>query len=64
MITTIIWPYAYKYAKLLYNHLHVDAVGLCAAEKFYDTPVKIEVGNFHIWGCPCYVLDSRLRHQI
>ena len=29
------------------------------AEKFCDTPVKIEFFNFHTWGCPRYVLNSR-----
>ena len=59
MITTVLWPFAYKYAELLYNHLHVDALGLSPAEKFCNTPVKLEVNNFHTWGCPCYVLDAR-----
>ena len=53
MISTILWPFAYKYAELIYNHLHVDDVGLSPAEKFCDTSVKIEPGNFHTWGCPC-----------
>ena len=59
MITTVLWPFAYKYAELLYNHLHIDAVGLSPAEKFCETPVKLQLNDFHTWGCPCYVLDSR-----
>ena len=59
MITTVLWPFVFKYAELQYNNLSVDEYGLSPAEKFGDTPVKIELQNFHTWGCPCYMLDSR-----
>ena len=51
--------FAYKYSELLYNHLHVGEEGLSPAEKFSDAQVKIEIGDFYTWGCPCHVLDSR-----
>ena len=40
MITTVLWPFAFKYAELQYNNLSVDEYGLSPAEKFCDTPVK------------------------
>ena len=59
MISTVLWPFAFKYAELLYNHLSLDKDGLSPAEKFSDAQVKVELKDFHTWGCPCYVLDSR-----
>ena len=58
MIITDLWSIAYKDVQLLYNHLHVDELGLSPAEKFCNTLVKLEVNNFHTWGCPCYALDA------
>ena len=59
MISTVLWPFAYKYVELFYNHLSLVKDGLSPAEKFSDAQVKVELKDFHTWGCPCYVLDSR-----
>ena len=61
MISTILWPFAFKYAELLYNHLHVDSNGLSPIEKFSSSPEKMCLDNLHTWGSPCYVLDDRLQ---
>ena len=58
MITTVLWSFAYKHSVLLYNHLHVGEDGFSPAEQFLDAQAKIEINDFHTWGCPCYVLDS------
>ena len=63
MISTILWPFAFKYAELLYNHLHLDNVGLSPMEKFCASPEKMNLDNLHTWGSPCYVLDERLQGQ-
>ena len=59
MISTVLWPFEYKYKELLYNHFSLDTDGLSPAEKFSNVQVKVELKNYHTWGCPCYVLDSR-----
>ena len=59
MISTVLWPVAYKYTELLYNHFSLDTDGLSPAEKFSNVQVKVELKNYHTWGCPCYVLDSQ-----
>ena len=43
IITTVLWPFAYKYSELLYNHLHVGEDGLSPTERFPSAQVKIEI---------------------
>ena len=61
LISTILWPFAFKYAELLYNHLHLDNIGLSPIEKFSMTPEKLCLNALHTWGSPCYVLDEKLQ---
>ena len=61
MISIILWPFAYKYAEFLYNHLHLDQKGLSLIQKFCGTDLNIAMKDIHSWGCPCYVLDSKLQ---
>ena len=64
MITTVLWPFASKYSELVYNHLHVgEENGLLPAKRFSDAQVRIEIGDFHTWGCLCYALDSRAQNN-
>jgi len=62
MVSAILWPFAYKYAEYLYNHLSVDKNGLSPIQKFCNGNThQIELIELHTWGCPCYVLDARLQ---
>jgi len=60
MISVILWPFAYKYAELLYNHMHVDSKGYSPAQKFCKTTKLMDFKELHTWGSPCYVLDRNL----
>ena len=62
MVSVVLWPFAYKYAELLYNHLHLDKAGRSPIEKFCKTNVKMEMKDLHTFGCPCYVLDRDLQN--
>ena len=61
MISVILWPFAYKYAELLYNHLDIDDKGYSPIQKFCKNTESIDMKTLHTWGCPCYVLDSSLQ---
>ena len=61
MIMVILWPFAYKYAELLHNHLSMDKKGYSPVQKFGDTTHHLNMKDFHTWGCPCYVLDKALQ---
>ena len=63
MIATVLWPFAYKYAELLHNHLSIDDKGYSPVQKFCNTTMSLDMHNFHTWGCPCYILDRKLQSQ-
>jgi len=58
MIAVILRPFAYKYAKLLYNHLNVGESGYSSVQKFWKHSGEVAMKDLHTWGCPCFVLDS------
>ena len=59
MITTVLWPFAYKYTELLYNHLNVREEGLSPAEKFPDAQIKIETSIHGDAPATCLILVHR-----
>ena len=61
MISVVLWPFAYKYAELLYNHYHLDDKGRSHVEKFCRTNMKMGLKDVHTFGCPCYILDKELQ---
>ena len=61
MIAVLLWPFAYKYAELSHNNWHLDENGLSPSQKFCGTEHRMELKDIHTWGCPCYVLDSKLQ---
>lgn len=63
MITVVLWPFAYKYAELLYNHFHLDEAGYSPIQKFSGQVKQIPLRDIHTWGCLCYVLDSNLQNK-
>ena len=61
-ITTMLWPFALKAAADRRNQLHLDLDGNTPDMKFSDVAAKsLRLKDFHTFGCPCYVLDSRLQ---
>ena len=61
MIAVLLWPFAYKYAEMLHNNWHLDANGKSPSQNFCSSPQRMELKDIHTWGCPCYVLDSKLQ---
>ena len=61
-ISTILWPFAIKCYEDRMNNLVHRADGRTP----YQTLARLDatainVANFHVFGCPCYVLDHRLQ---
>ncbi|KAL7466425.1 hypothetical protein ACHAXS_006718, partial [Conticribra weissflogii] len=61
-ISTMLWPLALKASQDRLNQLNIDSDGCTPDMKFCDVAAAtLWLKDFHTWGCPCYVLDSRLQ---
>jgi hypothetical protein len=61
-ISTIFWPFAVKCYKDRLNNLVHRADGRTPYKTLASLDAApINTSNFHIFGCPCYVLDHRLQ---
>ena len=60
-IGTILWPFAWKDFERKYNHLKFDDNGLAPINKFSGTTVAPDLRQYHPFGCPIFVLDSKLQ---
>ncbi|KAL7460110.1 LOW QUALITY PROTEIN: hypothetical protein ACHAXS_000577 [Conticribra weissflogii] len=61
-VDTMLWPFAVKAAIDRLNNLQINLNGSTLNSKFFgtgDQPVNVE--NYHVFGCPVYVLDSCLQ---
>eukprot|EP00957_Ditylum_brightwellii_P176192 13415709-Ditylum_brightwellii.AAC.1 len=61
VITTALWPFAYKFQEKCHNHLDLNTDGLSPIEVFLGHKKEILAEDFHSWGCPIYVIDSTLQ---
>jgi len=61
VITPSLWPFALKAAAHRYNHLHFDSTKRNPISKFTGVQSNLHLRDIHTWGCPVYVLDSRLQ---
>ncbi len=59
-ISSLLWPFALKYANHIHNYLSLNEEGKCPFERFSHTSAleNLDISDFHTFGCPCYVLDS------
>ena len=56
-----LWPMAVSYAVTIWNHLPHPDTGLSPSEIFTKSKwSNYNFQNFHVWGCPVYVLDKSL----
>ena len=47
MISVVLWPFAYKYAELIYNHMYIDDKGYSPAQKFCSNTGQISMKDIH-----------------
>ena len=61
-ITTMLWPFALKAAQDRLNQLNVKLDGRTPDMKYSGVAAaSLRLRDFHTFGCPCYILDSRLQ---
>jgi hypothetical protein len=64
-ITTMMWPFALKEASYQLNWLSLCSDGhSCKATFFSIDKDFINISTLHVFGSPCFVLDSRLQSGI
>ena len=62
-----IWPMVMDYYLWFYNRIPdvqsiLSAIELCPRSKFGT--MSETLSNFHVWGCPAYVLDPKLQNSV
>lgn len=60
-ITTMLWPFALQYYVESYNTFHMDKEHRTPLMKFSGSLDLPDVTNFHPFGCPVFVLESKLQ---
>eukprot|EP00957_Ditylum_brightwellii_P101252 7715503-Ditylum_brightwellii.AAC.1 len=61
VITTALWPFAYKTQEECHNHLDLNTDGLSPIEVLLGHKKETASEDFHTWGCLIYVLDITLQ---
>jgi hypothetical protein len=55
-----LWPMAVEYAAHIYNNTPHN--GICPADIFTGSTVpRHRLLDYHVWGCPVYVLDPKMQ---
>ena len=63
-VDTMLWPFAVKVAIERLNCLQMDLDGITPNAKMFNTQqMRMNVGDYHVFGCPVFVLDSKLQSQ-
>ena len=60
-ITTMLWSLASLVVAERHNVLKFDANEKIPLEKIYIVQGDVGIKHFHTWGCPVYVLDSKIQ---
>jgi hypothetical protein len=61
-ITTMMWPFALKEAAYCLNRLSIRPDGRSCEATFLNVDTNLfDPTTFHVFGSPCFVLDSRLQ---
>jgi hypothetical protein len=61
-ITTMLCPFAAKCIEDRINNLTVNDHGTTLEMNFSGSQAShVQLKNYHLFGCPCYVLDSRVQ---
>ena len=64
-ITTMMWPFALKEAAYRLNQLSLRSDGRSCEATFFNIEKDLfDPASLHVFGSPCFVLDSRLQSGI
>ena len=60
-VDTMVWPFAVKAAIEMLNLLQLDLYGNTPTAKLYNIKnIKPNAHGYHIFGCPVFVMNSKL----
>jgi hypothetical protein len=61
-VTQMMWPFAAMCAQERMNNLHINLDGESPDMRFSNVKaVNVQLKHYHTFGCPVYILDSRLQ---
>ena len=60
-ITTMLWPFALQYCVESHNKFHLDKDRRSPMMKFSGVNEIPDISDFHPFGCPVFVLESKLQ---
>jgi hypothetical protein len=65
-IDIALWPYALKHANDILINLPTSESSKSPLEQFAKSPMKVDVRQWHTFGCPAYILNNSLQagHKI
>eukprot|EP00957_Ditylum_brightwellii_P021983 1658115-Ditylum_brightwellii.AAC.1 len=63
VIFTVLWPFCLKNTEERHIQLHLNAEGLSPLERLTGQIKELVAEDFHIWGCPVFVLDAALQNS-
>eukprot|EP00957_Ditylum_brightwellii_P047983 3644099-Ditylum_brightwellii.AAC.1 len=61
VITSALWPFCYKAVGERHNRLDLNSNKMSPLEVLLGHKEEIAVKDYHSWGCPIFVLDSKLQ---
>ena len=64
MVGPLLWPFAWKAAERMYNLFQLDENGKSPMNKISGTDIRNSINEIHPFGCPVFILDSRLQSGI
>eukprot|EP00957_Ditylum_brightwellii_P189210 14402210-Ditylum_brightwellii.AAC.1 len=63
VISTILWSFAYREVKERHNKLDPNTNGMSPLEQLLEPEEVLMASDFHTWGCPVFVLNSRSQND-
>ena len=64
MISTLLWPYAWKEVERRNNYFSYNRHGVHPIQSFANVLYLPRLRDWHTWGCPVFVLEDKAREHI
>ena len=60
-VGSLLWPFAWKDFETCYNNFYLDNDGLAPIHRFTKSKIRVDLRDFHPFGCPVFVLALPLQ---
>ena len=64
MISTLLWPYAWKEVERRNNYFSYNRHGVHPVQSFANVSYPPRLRDWHTWGCPVFVLEDKAREHM